>query len=64
MQQPITPTPPPPPPPSEIIMEDAIVEEYYEEEEVNDFDESLKVNNIVEEMVNPKPKGKRGRPKK
>jgi hypothetical protein len=63
MQQPITPTPPPPPPTPQP-MEDAIVEEYYEEEEVNDFEESLKVNNIVEEMVNPQSKGKRGRPKK
>jgi len=62
-QQPITPTPPPPPPTPQP-MEDAIVEEYYEQEEVNDFEESLKVNNIVEEMVNPQPKGKRGRPKK
>ena len=63
-QQPITPTPPPPPPSPIVMDEEAIVEEYYEQEEVNDFEESLKVNNIVEEMVNPQPKGKRGRPKK
>jgi hypothetical protein len=40
-------------------------DEFDEVEEVNEFEESLKVNNIVEQMVNPQPKQiKRGRPKK
>lgn len=43
-----------------------VVDEFEEEiDEQEEFENSLKVNNIVEEMVNPKPKqGKRGRPKK
>jgi hypothetical protein len=43
-----------------------VVDEYEEEiDEHEEFENSLKVNNIVEEMVNPQPKqGKRGRPKK
>jgi hypothetical protein len=42
------------------------IDEFEEEENArNDFEESLKVNNIVEQMVNPQPKQiKRGRPKK
>lgn len=56
------------PPPSEPIYTTAeAVEDEFEEEidEQEEFENSLKVNNIVEEMVNPQPKqGKRGRPKK
>jgi hypothetical protein len=56
------------PPPSEPIYTptEEVIDEFEEEENArNDFEESLKVNNIVEQMVNPQPKQiKRGRPKK
>lgn len=68
-----TPTPPPPPqptytPPQEpIYTTTEVVDDEFEDEvdEMQEFENSLKVNNIVEEMVNPQPKQiKRGRPKK
>lgn len=69
------PTPPPPtpqptynPPPQEpIYTATEVVDDGFEDEvdEMQEFENSLKVNNIVEEMVNPQPKqSKRGRPKK
>jgi hypothetical protein len=69
------PPPPPPtpqptynPPPQEpIYTATEVVDDGFEDEvdEMQEFENSLKVNNIVEEMVNPQPKKiKRGRPKK
>ena len=55
-----------PPPQDTYVPNEQVVEDEFDEvEEVNEFEESLKVNNIVEQMVNPQPKQiKRGRPKK
>lgn len=70
-QQQAPPPPPPQPtytPPQEpIYTTTEVVDDEFEDEvdEMQEFENSLKVNNIVEEMVNPQPKQiKRGRPKK
>lgn len=55
------------PPQEPIYTATEIVDDEFEDEvdEMEEFENSLKVNNIVEEMVNPQPKqSKRGRPKK
>lgn len=71
-QQQAPPPPPPPqptytPPQEPIYTTTEVVDDEFEDEvdEMQEFENSLKVNNIVEEMVNPQPKQiKRGRPKK
>ena len=55
------------PPQEPIYTATEVVDDEFEDEvdEMEEFENSLKVNNIVEEMVNPQPKqSKRGRPKK
>ena len=62
-----TPQPTYAPPQEPIYTATEVVDDEFEDEvdEMEEFENSLKVNNIVEEMVNPQPKqSKRGRPKK